>query len=562
VAVVTLTACGSGGSNSDEQTQLKAQSKSSSSPSITEKPTDRAQAARFLTQSTFGPSNTSVDTLMSNGYNAWFDQQFATPQSLHVPVVPKFNDFFTPQFVGQYPILSSFWTKAITAPDQLRQRTSFALSQIFVLSMLDMTVLNYPQGIASYMDMLGRNSFGNYRQLLEDVAMHPMMGIYLTHIGNQKEDPAIGRVPDENFAREILQLFSIGLIQLNPDGTPKLGANGQPLETYTNEDIAGLARVFTGFSWDLPNKDAASFDAFQGYFWSDENLKRTTAPMQPYPQFHSTSEKNFLGKKIPAGTSPQETLKMALDHIFNHSNVGPFVGKQLIQRLVTSNPSPAYISRVAAAFDNNGQGVRGDMKAVWRAVLLDPEARDPAKLQDPTFGKLREPILRMSAWARAFNVKSASGSYNVYFTDDPTSGVGQAPMRSPSVFNFYRPGYVPPNSATSARGLVAPEMQITGDVSVAAYVNLVQSMAQTGTAGFLWDLSTDYAAEKAIAGDIDKLVNRIDELLTYGSMSAKTRSIVRDAVASVPMESFDGPANRVRLAVMFTLASRDFIVQR
>ncbi len=205
--------------------------------------------------------------------------------------------------------------------------------------------------------------------------------------------------------------------------------------------------------------------------------------MELYPQFHSASVKTFLGKTIPAGTGGQESLTQALDHLFNHPNVGPFVGKQLIQRTVTSNPSPAYVARVTAAFNDNGQGVRGDMRAVWRAVLLDPEARDAAKLGDPTFGKLREPMLRLSAWIRAFSVKSTSGNYNVFFTDDPSSGIGQAPFRSPSVFNFYRPGYVPPNTGAATAGLVVPEMQITSETSASSYINFVEGMAILGGCG-------------------------------------------------------------------------------
>jgi uncharacterized protein (DUF1800 family) len=317
--------------------------------------------------------------------------------------------------------------------------------------------------------------------------------------------------------------------------------------------------VFTGWSWSSPVKDEASFQAFRGFAVTDD---RHLKPMELYPQFHSPSVKTFLGKTIPAGTGAQDSLKQALDHLFNHPNVGPFIGKQLIQRSVTSNPSPAYVARVTAAFNDNGQGVRGDMRAVWRAILLDPEARDAAKLADPQFGKLREPVLRLSAWIRAFNVKSTSGNYNVYFTDDPSSGIGQAPFRSPSVFNFYRPGYVPPNTGAATAGLVVPEMQITSETSASSYINFVESMAVTGGTGFLLDLTADYSDERAIADNSDALVNRMDERLTYGAMSGQTRALVREAVESVPLNTFDARGNRVRLALLFTLSSPDFIVQR
>ena len=556
VATVALTACGGGGSEGIAPPPGNGSPPPTVPPTV---PPTRNEAARFLTQSTFGPAPADVERVVALGYSAWLDEQFNSQASLHLPAVPAFGDTITPQFVGQFPLLSSFWTKAAIAPDQLRQRAMYSLSQMFVISMVDNNVMSYPQGIATYMDLLARNAFGNYRQLLEDVTLSPMMGLYLSHLANQKEDPASGRVPDENYAREVMQLFTIGLVALNADGTVKLDSRREPIETYSNDDVIGLARVLTGWSWSSATKDDASFQANRGLLVTDD---RALKPMELYPQFHSTSVKTFLGKTIPAGTEGQESLKQALDHLFNHPNVGPFVGKQLIQRTVTSNPSPAYVARVTAAFNDNGQGVRGDMRAVWRAVLLDPEARDATKLTDPTFGKLREPILRLSAWIRAFGVKSTSGNYNVFFTDDPSSGIGQAPFRSPSVFNFYRPGYVPPNTGAATAGLVVPEMQITSETSASSYINFVEGMAILGGAGFLNDLTADYQAERAIADDVDALLNRMDERLTYGTMSANTRVLAREAIASVPLNTFDARGNRVRLALLFTMASPDFIVQR
>ena len=552
LCAMALTACGGG----SDGVAPPPPPPNSAPPTV---PPTRNEAARFLTQVTFGPAPADVDRVVALGYSAWLDEQFSSPASTHLPAVPAFGDTITPQFVGQFPLLSSFWTKSAIAPDQLRQRAMYSLSQLFVISMVDMNVMSYPQGIATYMDLLGRDAFGNFRQLLEDVTLSPMMGLYLSHLGNQKEDPASGRVPDGNYAREVMQLLTIGLVELNADGTVKLDSRREPIETYSNDDVIGLARVFTGWSWSSPTKDEASFQANRGLFVTDD---RALKPMELYPQFHSASAKTFLGKTIPAGTSGEESLKQALDHLFNHPNVGPFIGKQLIQRLVTSNPSPAYVARVTAAFNNNDLGVRGDMRAVWRAILLDPEARDAAKLNDPQFGKLREPVLRLSAWIRAFNVKSTSGNYNVFFTDDPASGIDQAPFRSPSVFNFYRPGYVPPNTGAAAAGLVVPEMQITSERSASSYINFVESMAVLGGTGFLLDLTADYSAERAIADNVDALMNRMDERLTYGAMSTPTKALGREAVASVPLNTFDARGNRVRLALLFTLSSPDFIVQR
>ena len=555
LCAMALTACG-GGSEGVAPPPANTPPPNASPPTV---PPTRNEAARFLTQATFGPAPADVDRVVALGYSAWLEEQFNSQASTHLPAVPAFGDTLTPQFVGQFPLLSSFWTKAAIAPDQMRQRAMYSLSQLFVISMVDMNVMSYPQGIATYMDLLGRDAFGNFRQLLEDVTLSPMMGLYLSHLGNQKEDPATGRVPDENYAREVMQLLTIGLVEMNPDGSVKLDSRREPIETYSNDDVIGLARVFTGWSWSSPTKNEASFQANRGLFVTDD---RALKPMEPYPQFHSASAKTFLGKTIPAGIGAEESLKQALDHLFNHPNVGPFIGKQLIQRSVNSNPSPAYVARVTAVFNNNGQGVRGDMRAMWRAILLDPEARNVAKLSDPQFGKLREPVLRLSAWIRAFNVKSTSGNYNVFFTDDPSSGIGQAPFRSPSVFNFYRPGYVPPNTGAAAAGLVVPEMQITSETSASSYINFVESMAVLGGAGFLLDLTADYSAERAIADDVDALINRMDERLTYGAMSTATKALAREAVASVPLNTFDARGNRVRLALLFTLSSPDFIVQR
>jgi uncharacterized protein (DUF1800 family) len=262
-------------------------------------------------------------------------------------------------------VMESFWLQAVRGPDQLRQRTVFALSQIFVVSNVNSSIDSEVGAHASYLDMLARNAFGNFRTLLEEVATHPAMGHYLSHFRNEREDEASGRIPDENFAREVMQLFTIGLWELNQDGSRRRDPAGEFIPTYAQDDVSGLARVFTGWSWGGPDRSVARWHGWVGgRNWQEQ--------MGNYPDFHSPSEKRFLGVTIPAGTSGEESLRIALDRLFNHPNVGPFIGRQMIQRFVTSNPSPAYIARVAAAFNDNGQGVRGDMRAVLRAVLLDP----------------------------------------------------------------------------------------------------------------------------------------------------------------------------------------------
>jgi uncharacterized protein (DUF1800 family) len=510
-----------------------------------------AKAARFLAQATFGADDRSIADVVAGGYSGWLEAQFAKPQSLHRAYLESVIDPAQPQQAFRNAVLDSFWTQAITGADQLRQRVAFALSEIFVVSQLSAPVNQRPRGLADYLDMLGREAFGNFRSLLERVSLHPIMGLYLSHLRNQKEDPATGRVPDENYAREVMQLFTIGLYQLNPDGTVRLDGRGQKIPTYTNDDVMGLARVFTGFSWAGPDTSN------QRFFGGRADPDRDVLPMQAYPQFHSMAEKRFLGVVIAAGTGPTDSLRVALDTLFNHPNVGPFFGRQLIQRLVTSNPSPAYVRRVAAAFDNNGRGVRGDMKAVLRAVLLDPEARGDRSAADPAFGKLREPVLRLSAWARAFKATSANGDYRIRDTSDPSTRLGQAPLRSPSVFNFFRPGYVPPNTAIAAAGLVAPEFQITGETSVAGYLNYMRSVISVGAGG---DVRSSYADELPLAADPQKLVERVELLLTGNQLSTSTRTAIRDAVAAIRADGSNAALNRVRLAVFLVMASPEFLV--
>ncbi len=528
-------------------------------------------ASRFLAQATFGATAAEIARLQRLGYAAWLAEQLA------IPATPSHQAYLdavlaTGTSLSDSHIAHTFWKQAATGVDSLRQRVAFALSQIFVVSLQDSTVNNYRRGVGGYLDMLGREAFGNYRSLLEAVARHPMMGIYLSHLRNQKEDPTRNRIPDQNFAREVMQLFSIGLVQLNADGTPKL-VNGAPVESYTADDIVGLSRVFTGFSWAGPDTVDGRF---HGYSTPPPDPNRDILPMQGYMKFHSVSEKRFLGTVIPAGQSnPDESLRIALDTLAAHPNVGPFLGRQLIQRLVTSNPSAAYVGRVAQAFNVGrytygkwtvGSGVRGDLKATIAAVLLDRDARATPSLNNPNFGRVREPILRMANWMRAFNVRSASGNFLLGTTDDAATSLGQTVMRSPSVFNFYRPGYVPPNTAIADAGLVAPEMQIIHESAVIGYSNYMRSVVQSGAgSNSPRDIQPDYSAEIALADRPDYLVNRMDLLLTFGTMSSATKTIIRDAIATVPLPTSSqttARTNRVWLAVLFTLSAPDFLVQK
>ncbi|MES2069727.1 MAG: DUF1800 domain-containing protein [Pseudomonadota bacterium] len=556
---VVLASCGGGGGSGSPTTPPSSGGDGGTGGGGTTPPPTAAQASRMLTQATFGATDADIATLSASGYAAWVEAQFAKPQKLHRTYMDSISASSGLAF-SQNNFFESFWQQAITGDDQLRQRLTFALSQIFVVSFQDSTVSNYPRGVAAYYDMLGANAFGNFRDLLQAVSLHPMMGIYLTSLRNQKESGS--RVPDQNYAREVMQLCSIGLYQLNQDGSLKL-AGGKPIETYTNDDISGLSKVFTGWSWAGPDKSDTRF------FGGNADPDRDWTPMQSYPKFHSTSAKSFLGVTIPAqGTAdPEGSLKVAMDTLFNHPNVGPFIGKQLIQRMVTSNPSPQYVARVAAAFANNGQGVRGDMKAVTRAILLDSEARAELNLASPNAGKLREPVIRLANWMRAFKAKSTSARFLMGNLDDPLSALGQTPMRSPSVFNFYRPGYVPPNTSIAAAGLVAPEMQITGETTVVGYLNFMRDVIPNGT-GSSRDVKPDYTAELALTATPEQLLDRVNLLLMASQMSSGLRSQILDAINSVAIPAGTGAnvdtarKNRVNLAVFLTMASPEYLAQK
>ncbi|HWP18559.1 MAG TPA: DUF1800 domain-containing protein [Burkholderiaceae bacterium] len=572
VMAAALAACGGGGEGSG----------SAGLEPASDVPASRQEAARFLTQATFGPTDRDVDVVMSLGYRGWIEDQFrrgggAAHRSAWEQADAQIKATNANSGAGQREVLDSFWTRAVRGDDQLRQRVAFALSQIFVVSMQDGSVSGHPRGVAGYLDMLAEHGFGNYRDLLEAVTRHPMMGLYLSHLRNQKEDARTGRVPDQNYAREVMQLFSIGLNQLRPDGSPVLDAAGRPVDTYTSDDIIGLSHVFTGLSWYSDRTDDACFYGSS----SCQHADRSWRGMRGYAKFHSTSEKRFLGRTVPQGTTdPDASLRAALDTLFHHPNVGPFIGKQLIQRLVTSNPSPAYVQRVAAAFNNNGAGVRGDMKAVIRAILLDPEARSASTARDPAFGKLREPVLRLTAFLRAFGATSDSGRYLIGTTDDPATSLGQSAMRAPSVFNFYRPGYVPPGTDLAALGMVAPEMQITHETSVAGYANYMLNAVRNGVGqngldhkAPRRDVQPDFRADLPFAERPAELVERMNQRLLYGQMTEGLRNEIRQAVESVVVPALNATRSnqaqidaaklrRVQMAAFLTLVSPEFVVQK
>jgi len=540
-------------------------------------------AARFLNQATFGATDADIHHLSLIGYQPWLNEQFAASQTLMTPGVEqalivntqpacssgdvKCNaGTFLENNEGQVYTENAFWQQSLTAPDQLRQRVAYSLHEMLVISMASTGVENMPRGTAHYWDTLAADSFGNFRQLLEDVTLNPMMGQWLAMQGNDKGDANTD--PDENYAREVMQLFTIGLYQLNDDGSQKLDGTGKPIPTYSNTDVIGLARVFTGFSWNVPGNTSDSA-------WSDccmyvgPGQGEDLLPMQSYPSHHSTKEKGFLGVTIPAsGTGdPNGDLKIALDTLFNHPNLPAFFSKQMIQHLVTSNPSPEYVSRVAAVFKDNGLGVRGDLKAVITAILMDPEARDTAAgTSNPQFGKLREAILRYTHWARAFTAQSRTGGYWIGSTEDPIWGLGQMTLRSPTVFNWFAPGYVPPGTSIEQAGMTGPEFQMTNVSSVVGYLNYMQTaVGSDTTSGF--DIFSSYSAEMNLATNPGALVDRVNLLLMSGEMDSTLYSQILSAVSAIPVPTGDQKAlnaalaARVRTAVFLTLASPSYCAQ-
>ena len=516
----------------------------------TDKPTSVRDAARFLTQATLGYTRADLNALVSAGsFTGWLDAQFALPRSA------SHFDWLTAKGYGDAANIFStkgldntIWRKFITSPDALRQRVVLALSELCVVSVLGINS-SWPQfAVGSYLDVLEANAFGNYRQLLGQISLSPAMGYFLTFRGNVKANAATGSQPDENYARELMQLFTIGLLQLNPDGSVQ-SAGGKPVETYKQADVSGLARVFTG--WDLDTSGLTRP-------YPPEVMRR---PMTQVASRYETGAKSFLGATVPAGATATDSLNSALDTLFNHPNLPVFVGRQMIQRLVTSNPSGAYVTRVAAAFANNGAGVRGDMKALLTAILLDPEARDASAAAAPNFGKLREPVTRFLGWARSFGVTSTSDAWAIGDLSDPATRLGQSPMRSPSVFNFFRPGYVPPDTSFASQGLAAPEFQITNEVTVAAYVNYMQQVIGNSMTG---DIKADYGTLTPLAATASAaaLVAEINQVLAAGALSPATLGHIQSAVESVAPNTANGPRNRIFIALTLVMASPEFIAQK
>ena len=508
-------------------------------------------AARFLAQATFGPrSLADITGVLRKGYGAWIDEQISRSVASHVTYLNQALARRNTIHVYDYDVYEAIWQQWLYGEDQLRARMSFALSEIFVIS--DVAPDLNPWAMASYMDLLNRNAFGSYRTLLEEVTLHPAMGYYLNLLKSQKEDPATGRHPNENYAREVLQLFSIGLAKLNIDGTQVLDGAGKAVPTFGEETVGGFAKAFSG--WSFGGANTADSRAFNN---AKENW---TAPMQAWPSQHSTAQKVLLdGVTLPPFQTPEKDMKDALDNIFYHPNVGPFICRQLIQRFVTSNPGRAAIQRCATTFNNNGAGLRGDLGAVVKTILLDPEARDPAVMASVTFGKQKEPVIRFASVLRAFGARSTSGRNAIHYLDSPDEGLGQSPLLAPSVFNFFSPNFRPTGPA-AAHGLVAPEFQITTETSVVGAINFFTRLADNGSWGSGdTRLVLDYTTLQTIALDPAKLADHLNMLFMAGSMSSGLKDTLVRTLGAMPANN---TRNRVEAALMIMSASPDFVIQK
>jgi len=562
------------------------------------KPNNNA-ASRFLQQASFGPNYNEIMTLSSTGLEGWIDNQFAITRGLNcVNRVREITDIKnaganTPDggawdWFWDY----AFWEYSMTTSDVLRQRVALALTEILVISRNSGFGEN-PYPFASFYDMLLDNAFGNYRAILGAVTRQPAMGLYLTYMNNPKKD-TIYEInyevwpfdtlsqqvvfPDENYAREVMQLFTIGLCELNIDGTCKKDANGVDVPTYDNVDIAEFSKIFTGYTWATP---WCEFGCSSRDWYGDivQNMVMNN-------DYHEPGPKTLLNGYVVQPQNPvngEADIDEALDHLFNHPNVGPFIAKLLIQRLVTSNPSPAYVTRVAKAF--NGEShystVRGDMQAVIKAILLDDEARNCESQNDPNFGMLREPFVRYLQLVHSFELSSPSGVYrNVMNTI--SEQFGQKIFTSPSVFNFFQQDYQPIGPIEEA-GLYAPEFQITNSQSIAGYMNALNNWLFYGNVvddwGWGYEGSVDYNNDRAALDfstemtmvDNDKLLELLDRLnliLTHGQLSQRTKDAIIEVVKEMPLIGYNEEntqflrLNRVQMAVYLVMASPEYLINR
>ena len=531
-------------------------------------------AARFLAQATLGADYALIQQVATMGIEDWIDHQFTIPQSQLLNYL--YDELYDEADIGEESpwrelFRYALWQTTLYGQDLLRQRIALALSEIFVISTETDAIYGVANGAADWYDMLLRNAFGNFRDLLQDVTLHPLMGSYLSHAGNRKTDAAANRFPDENYAREIMQLFTIGLFLLNEDGSLVLDGNNEPIPTYDNSHVTGFAKIFTGLQFD--------FDGDPHVWWTPGftsgwlNSYTAVRPLKMWNEEHEPGPKTLLnGTVVPGGQTGMQDVNQALDHLFNHPNVGPFIGKQLIQRLVKSNPSAGYVARVTTVFNNNGSGVRGDMQAVIKAILLDDEARNLSYINDPTHGKLREPFFRFTQLVRTFHYTNPQGKFW-----DAGWGVEndlrQYMFNAPSVFNFFSPGYSPPG-ALSDNALTGPEFQLLNSYTAISTINFWYSRLwwnyvidlpsdDTEIKGQTYDLDQpqpNLSYEVTLVDNVPALIDYLDLVLTCGTISTEMRAIVETAVTGYN-NSGAAAIDVVKLAIFLFMSCPEYAVQ-
>jgi hypothetical protein len=513
----------------------------------------RTQAARFLAQAAFGGSDADIQNVQyqPQGIQGWIAQQFAMPVNpsgqLSNVAWMNANSLISVEFVTT-GVQSSLWRKLISSPDVLRQRMMLALTDLFVINTGAITFSYRGAAAAYYLDQLEANAFGNFKNLLLAVSHTPAMGQYLSYLGSVKANPVTGTSPDENYAREIMQLFSIGVVQLNLDGTPIADPNDPEavLATYTQTDVLNMAKVFTG--WRL--NDAAT--AYPG--------ASAAADMINNPAGFDTTEKTVLGRTIASGLDGEQTLDAAVDILMAHPNMAPFISRQFIQRLVTSNPSADYVSRVATVF----KSTQGDMKSVITAVLTDTDATSDALLSNPLAGKLREPVVRFIQWARTFQLDfsptAAAQWAGIGDLSNPSTRLAESPLQSPNVFFFFQPGYIPPHTALQTNGITAPEFAITNESSVAGYMNFIQNLIANGIGG----MPGNYTALQPLAnqgGNSAALLAELNVLMAAGQLSTATLSLMQGALDTIDVTTM-GTDARLFAALTLVMCAPEYLVQK
>ncbi len=575
-------------------------------------------ASRFLAQASFGGRWEEIEALHIQGYEGWLGEQIAMSPSYLMPKMGEVVSWYQAEYERELaelsakerrmileedgeevPVLADMFLaawlgQAVYAPDQLRQRVAFALSQILVISDNTEELQESGYGMASYYDLLLKHAFGNYRDLLYDVTLHPAMGFFLSHLNNPKSDPTNNIRPDENYAREVMQLFSIGLFELNLDGSLRLDPDGNPIPTYDNEDIKEFAKIFTGLGVTISPEDwdeeVEEGESTFGFLYEDGDA---TLPMTMWEEQHEPGPKYLLnGQIVPAGQAGLQDIHDAIDNLFQHPNVGPFLARRLIQRLVSSNPSPDYIARIASVFNNNGQGVRGDMGAVIKAILMDEEARACSdRVANPNRAMLREPLFRWLHFIRfmELNPLDQRGFFeNEWERLDYSTG--QVPLSAPSVFNFYLPDYQP-NGLISTLDLYGPVFQIHNSSTAISYVNEVDAWTFDQAAIGWYDLgyifpgvgeeeeieedegeeedeedfeegnewrrtaSYNYRPWLDMARDPEQLMNRLDLLICHGQLSPESYQIILDAIMAIP-----DLRDRFNMAVYLMMISPDYAI--